>query len=70
MKHSKKVCAHDKVIVASNGDYEIYLNYETSIDGILIGNVCVRCHDSEALNSFRILEKIYKLNYAIEDMRE
>ena len=46
MKHSKNFCAHDKVIVALNADIEKYLNYETTINGELIGNICVCCHDS------------------------
>jgi exonuclease I len=35
-----------------NTDKDRYLNYETSINGDLIGNVCVRCHDSEKLYFF------------------
>ena len=52
MKCSKKVCANDKVIVALNTDKDKYLNYETSINGDLIGNVSLRCHGSERLKSF------------------
>ena len=33
MKHSNKVCAHDKVIVALNADKDKYLNYEKSTSG-------------------------------------
>ena len=39
MKHSKKVCEHDRVIVALNVDNEKYLNYETGINEVLVGNV-------------------------------
>ena len=52
MNYSAKVCTHDKIIVVLNADIDRYLNYETSINGDLIGNVCVRCHDSEKLNFF------------------
>ena len=37
-----------------NADKEKYLNYETSINGYLNGNVCVRCHDSKVLNCIEI----------------
>ena len=59
MNYSKKVCAHDKVIVALNADKEIYLNYGTSSSGDLIGNVCLRCHDSEELNSFGVVKNFH-----------
>ena len=54
MKYSKKVCAHDRITVMLNADKEKYLNYETSINGDLIGNVCVRGHASKELNSIGI----------------
>jgi len=54
MNYSTKVCAHEKIIVVLNADKEKYLNYETSASGDLIGNVCIRCHDSEELNSFGV----------------
>ena len=46
MKYSKKMYAHDKVIVALNDAIQKYLNYETSVNADLIGNVCGRCHDT------------------------
>ena len=52
MKYLRKVCVHDKVIAALNAEKEKYLNYEISISGVVNGNVCVRCHESEGLNSF------------------
>ena len=52
MNYSKKVCTHDKIIVALNADKDRYLNQERNINGDFIGNVCVRCHDSEKLNFF------------------
>jgi hypothetical protein len=54
MKYSKKVCAHDKIIVAMNAEKKKYLKYKISINGDSIGNICVRCHDSEELHSFGI----------------
>ena len=57
MKYSKNVCAHKKVIVVLNADKDKYLNYETSTNGDLIGNVCISFHDSERLNSFGVLKK-------------
>ena len=45
------MCAHDKVIVALNADKDQYLNYIIIISGDNIGKVCVRCHDSERLES-------------------
>jgi len=54
MKCSKKVCAHEKVIVVLNADKDKYSNYETSISGDTTGNLCVYCHDSEKLNFFGI----------------
>ena len=53
MKYSKKVCIHDKVTVALNADKDRYYKTETNTNGYHIGNVCVCCHDSEGLNSFR-----------------
>ena len=42
MEHSRQVYAHDKVFVAFNAHNENYLNYETSINGILLEvNACV-----------------------------
>ena len=52
VKCSNKACPHNKVIVALNTSREKYLNYETSFNDDLIGNVCVRCHDTKELNSF------------------
>jgi len=57
MKHFKKVCSHDSVIVALNADKEKYLNYEISTGGSTIGYVCVRCHDSKELNFFGVPKK-------------
>ena len=54
MNYSTKVCTHEKIIVVLNADKEKYLNYETSASGDLIGNVCIRCHNSEELNSFGV----------------
>jgi len=51
MNHSKKVCAPDKVIVALNADKDKDLDYETTSSGNIIGNVCVRCHDSDIIES-------------------
>ena len=51
MKYSKKVCAHDKVIVVLNANKDKYFNYETSINGYLFENVSIHCHDIERLNS-------------------
>ena len=62
MKSFKKVCVHDKVIVALNTDKENYLNYDTSINGDLIGNVCVCCHDSKELNSFGVNKNFHRQN--------
>ena len=53
-KYSKKVCAHDKVIVELKVDKDKYLNYETTTNYNTIGNVCVRCQDSKRLYSFGI----------------
>ena len=58
MKYSQKTYVHDKVIVAMNIDKKKYLNYETSANGNLIGNACVRCHDSKELNFFRVPRKL------------
>ena len=38
MKYFKKLCVHDKVIVALNNDEEKYLSYETCINRDLIRN--------------------------------
>ena len=35
MKYSKKMCAHDKAIVALNADNKKYLSYEKSINATL-----------------------------------
>ena len=53
-KHSKKPCTDHNVIVTLNADNEKYFNSETRFNGNLIGNVCVRCHNSEVLNFFGI----------------
>ena len=45
---SKEVSAQDKAVFSLNADTEKYLNYETSANGDLIGNMLGRCHDSEA----------------------
>ena len=58
MKYSKKVCAHDKVIVVLNADKDKYLNYETSSSVNTIGNVCVHFHGSKRSNLFVIFKKI------------
>ena len=39
MNYLKKVCAHDKVIVALNADNDKYLNYEISINEDLFGSL-------------------------------
>ena len=54
----QKVRALDKVIVALNVRKEKYLNYETSINGDLIGNKSAHCRDSKELNYFGVLKKI------------
>ena len=54
MKHSKKVCTHDKVIVALNADKDKYSNYETTTCDKTIGKVCVRCQDRERLEFFGV----------------
>ena len=38
MKYFKKVCVHDRAIVALNADKDEYLNYETSTSGDFIGS--------------------------------
>jgi hypothetical protein len=50
MKHFKKLCSYDSVIVALNADKEKYLNCKPTTSGSTIGNVCIHCHDSKALN--------------------
>ena len=62
MNYPRKVCMHDKVIVALNADKEIYLNYEKSSSGDLIGNVCLHCHENEELNSFGVLKNFHPAN--------
>jgi len=52
MKFFKKLCIHNRVIVAFDAHKDEYLNYETCSIGDLMGNVCVRSHDSERLNFF------------------
>ena len=47
MKYFKKVCLHDRVIMAVNADKEKYLNNEQITCVKTIGNVRVKCHDSE-----------------------
>ena len=49
MKCFKKFCVQ---VGVSNASKEKYLDYDTSINGGLIGNRCLRFHDSEELNSF------------------
>jgi hypothetical protein len=49
MNYSRKVCSHDKIIVGLNADKDEYWNYETRRSRVLIGNGCVRFHDSEEL---------------------
>ena len=61
MKYFRKARAHEKFSVALNADKEKYLNYETSINGDLTGKVCVRCHDSDVLNSFGIT-KVFNIS--------
>ena len=63
MKYLKKVCAQDKIIVALNADKDKYLNYKTTNSGI-IGNVCMRWHDIERLESFGV-RKIQLLWWSI-----
>ena len=60
IKYSKEVCAHDKVFVALNVEKNNYLNNETSTIGNTIGNVCMRCHDSESLNFFGLSKQSNK----------
>ena len=62
MNYSTKVCAHDKIIVVLNADKEKYLNYETSASGNTIGNVCMRCHDSEKLDFFGVPKNFNRVN--------
>ena len=51
MKHFEKVLVYDKAIVAVNADIEKYLNFETCMNGDLIGNVSMRYHNSKQLTS-------------------
>ena len=54
IKYSKKVCVHDQTTLTLNAAKDEYLNYEASKNVNLIGNLCVRCHDSERLKSFGV----------------
>ena len=38
-------------------DKDKYLNYETTTSDNIIGNECVRCHEREKLESFRVPNK-------------
>ena len=61
MKHSNKVCAHDKVIVALNADKDKYLNYEKSTSGDNILKRICAFHDDQRFNFFRI-QKNFNIN--------
>ena len=58
MRYSKKIFAHDRVVIAINADKDKYLNYETSTSGNTIGNVYVYCQESKRLDSFGVLKKL------------
>jgi hypothetical protein len=62
-KYIKQVFVHDKVSVALNDDKDKYLNFETSTSSNTVRNVCVRCHDSQKLNSFGV-SKEFKCYYS------
>ena len=66
MKYSKKMFAHDKVIVELNAEKDKYLNYKTSSNGDTFGKVCEYCHDNKELSSFGISKRfnIYDGRYA------
>ena len=52
MKYSKKLCAHNKVIVTLNNDKDKYLNYETTTSGDTFGNICIQRLANERLKYF------------------
>ena len=58
----KNVFTHDEVIVALHARKEKYLDYEKSITGNVIGNVRMRCHAIEVLNSFGGPGNFYRQN--------
>jgi len=60
MKCFQKVCVHDIVVVALNSDKEKYLNYETSNDRDLNGNIYVHCHDNEEANTFWVPKSFHR----------